>query len=354
MNDIIAEDVEEIIRCGNGLEQFRERTVLIAGANSFRMSYLVYALLVNNKKNNCRTKIVALCRNRARAQERFGEWQEEAGLHLLLQDVRDPVGYGGTVDYCIHAASPAGIRSRQEYPLDTFQANLQGCANLLDFCREKEIKKFMLLSSVDVYGRCGKEGRLKETDIGALDWNYKRNAYACGKRAAETLCTLYHAQYGLPCVIARPFQVYGPGMSLTDGRLHGDIIRQIREKNSILLKSSGTAVRSFMYLKDATLAMLQVLLRGESGGIYNICDEDGECSVYGLAQRYAEAAGKRAGIEFSYDKRDTPEVKEALPAVVGDAARLRALGWKSSTSLKEGICRTMRHYCGAKGEGNDL
>ncbi len=354
MNDIIAEDVEEIIRGGIGLEQFRGRTVLISGADSFLMSYLVYALLANNKENDCRTKIVALCRNGERARERFGEWGKEAGLHLLIQDVRDPVEYGGEVDYCIHAASPAGINSRQEYPLDTFQANLQGCFQLLNFCGKRELKKFMLLSSVDVYGRCGKEGRLKETDTGVLDWNYKRNAYAAGKRAAETMCTLYHAQYGLPCVIARPFQVYGPGMSLTDGRLHGDFIRQITEKNSILLKSSGTAVRSFMYLKDATLALLRVLLCGEGGGIYNICDENGECSVYGLAQKYAEAAGKEAGVEFSYDERDTPEVTEALPSALGDASKLRALGWKSGTSLEEGIRRTMRHYCGEKGENHDL
>lgn len=344
MNNIIREDIEELLAFRKDLCLFQNSTVLISGANSFMMSYLVYVLLENNKKNGGNTSVFALCRNLENAKKRFSMYLDDPNLHFLNQDVRHSIDYEGEVDYCIHAASPAGIRSRQEFPADTFEINLLGCWNLLEFCRQKKIKKFMLLSSVDVYGKIKSQSRLKETDQGILDWNYKRNAYSNGKRAAETLCSLYFEQYRMPCVTVRPFQVYGPGMSLTDGRLHGDFIRQIMETKHIVLKSDGTAKRSFMYLADATHAMLDVFLHGSNGEIYNICDETGECSVRELAEMYMKASGMSGDIEFLYDKRNSPEVKEALSIVIGDATKIKELGWRSMTSLQTGIERTLQFY----------
>lgn len=350
MNEIVEKDIEEILFTRKDLMHFQNSTILISGANSFIMFYLILTLLENNEQNHCQTKIIALCRNGEKARKRFSNYLDNSNLSFLIQDVRQPIEYEGNVDYCIHAASPAGIDSRQESPVDTFQTNLFGCENLLSFCRQKKIKKFMLLSSVDVYGKCQTQERLKESDIGLLDWTYKRNSYSNGKRAAETLCLLYYEQYEMPCVIVRPFQVYGPGMSLTDGRLHGDFVRQLKENNKILLKSDGTAKRSFMYLTDATCAMLDVLFYGENGEIYNICDEKSECSVYELAELYAALSETNAQVEFVYEKRDTPEVKEALSVVLGDAAKLEKLGWKSRTSLANGIERTLHFYRQMDGE----
>lgn len=344
MKDTIKQDVQAILNVKRDWKIFEDAVFLISGANSFMMTYLIYTLLENNKVNGCHTRIVALCRNLENAEKRFGEYMEDPNLSLIIQDVCQPIIYEDRIDYCIHAASPAGIQSRQEHPLDTFLTNVSGCKNLLNLCREKQIKRFMLLSSVDVYGTCQSHERLRESDVGILDWNYKRNAYSNGKRTAETLCSLYCEQYGMPCVIARPFQIYGPGMSLTDGRLHGDFIRQILENNKIVLKSDGSARRSFMYLTDATLAMLDVLLYGHAGEAYNICDEDGERSVRELAELYAATAGDGVTVEFAYDERETPEVKEAISVVLGNSEKLRELGWRGQTALSEGVERTLQFY----------
>ena len=83
----------------------------------------------------------------------------------MIQDVREPVRYDGAIDVCIHAASPAGIQSRQKSRVDTFQINQLGCQNLLELAREKRSQRFLLLSSVDVYGSFGDRKRRKETDI---------------------------------------------------------------------------------------------------------------------------------------------------------------------------------------------
>lgn len=344
MERIIQEDISRMLAERQDLAALENKTILISGANSFLMSYLIYFLLENNRRNHSNTTVVALCRSAEKARARFGYYWGDPYLRVLIQDVREPVDWSGAVDFCIHAASPAGIQSRQEKPLDTFAVNLFGCQRLLELAQKRKSEKFLLLSSVDVYGACQEQARRKEADIGLLDWTYQRSAYSCGKRGAETLCGLYYAQCGLPCVSTRPFQVYGPGMSLTDGRLHGDFICQLQEANQITLKSNGLAVRSFLYLADATLALLDVLLLGTPGGIYNICDESGECSVRELADLYALQWGNGAKVVFRYDQRETPEVKEALSVVTGDSSRLRALGWKNMTSLEEGVARTLAFY----------
>lgn len=344
MNPVIQEDIERLLTQRTDLGRLAHQSILISGADSFLMSYLVYLILENNRRNGADTKLLALCRSRERAEKRFAPYLEDSHLNLILQDIREPIGWDGGADICIHAASPAGIWSRQEKPLDTFQTNLFGCQNLLDAALRKKSARFLLVSSVDVYGTCRKRNRRRETDLGILDWNYARNAYSCGKRGAETLCSLYWAQFGLPCIMVRPFQVYGPGMSLTDGRLHGDFIWQLQKNHQILLKSDGTAVRSFLHILDATHALLDTLFYGKAGECYNICDEAGECSVKDLAALYAAHWGPEASVVFDYSKRDSPEVKEALSVVTGDSGKLRALGWKSRITLEAGIERTLSYY----------
>lgn len=342
MNPVIQEDVEKLLSQRKDLERLGHQSILIPGADSFLMSYIVYLILENNRRNGGDTKILALCRNRKNAEARFSPYIGEPNLELIIQDVRKPLAWNGDINICIYAASPVGLASRWGSALDTFQINVYGCQNMLELALEKRCQRFLLLSSVDVYGEG--TGRRTETDFGGLDWTYQRNAYACGKRGAETLCGLYHAQHGLPCVMARPAQVFGPGLSLTDGRLHGDFIRQLQEHGQIVLKSDGSAVRSFLYLADATNALLDILFYGTAGEAYNVCDETGERSVRGLAELYAAQWGNGAKVVFDESERDTPEVKGALSVVTGDSAKLRSLGWKNETPLETGISRTLRYF----------
>jgi nucleoside-diphosphate-sugar epimerase len=344
VNPIIERDLESILTGGVDISALDQKTVFLSGANSFITSYIVYAILKRNRAANANIRIVALCRSESNAKKRFGEYLSDPHLMMICQDIREPIRYDGDAHYCVHAASPAGIQSRQANPADTYDVNVFGCKNMLEFCREHNTKRFLLISSVDVYGKGLKDGRLIESDMGSLDPLYPRNAYANGKRAAETLCALYSAEYGFSASIARPFQVYGPGMALDDGRLNGDFVRQIIQDGRIVLKSDGSAVRSFMYLSDATSALFTALLRGESGQAYNICDERGEASVFELARYYKNASGANAEVTFDMTARDHVEVTEAPPCVIGSSDKLKGLGWKPAVTLQEGILRTLRYY----------
>ncbi|WP_304635836.1 NAD(P)-dependent oxidoreductase [uncultured Oscillibacter sp.] len=161
MNRVIREDIEGMLTRGD-LDKLAGKSILISGANSFLMSYFIYLLLENNRENGGNTAVLALCRSRENAQTRFGDYFKDPHLRLLIQDVREPVRYDGAIDVCIHAASPAGIQSRQKSRVDTFQINQLGCQNLLELAREKRSQRFLLLSSVDVYGSFRRESAEKK------------------------------------------------------------------------------------------------------------------------------------------------------------------------------------------------
>lgn len=216
---------------------------------------------------------------------------------------------------------------------------------MLNLAVRNQCERFLFLSSVDVYGRMDDNRRLTEDMAGSLDPLNIRNVYSCGKRGAESLCKAYQEKYGLPVYIVRPFQIIGPGPELNDGRLHIDFISQILKNKKIVLKSDGMAVRSFMYIVDAVVAMFYVLLKGRQGEAYNIVMEEGEASVRELAYDMASlVAGERMEVIFDQKFRNTVEVKGALSVVTGDSSKIRELGWRPQYSLCEASARMMSYY----------
>lgn len=345
MNEIIYEDAINIINENLPYERFFGKTVLISGANGYVPAYFVHAFLAMNDYKNAGIKILALCRNKERAEQRFQDYLLRDDFELIIQDVCEPIVVDIEVHIFIHAASPAGIKKRHEDSVNTFLANVKGAENMLELARKKACEWFLFLSSVDIYGQMNNTERLKEDMAGYLDPLNVRNSYSCGKRAAETLCKTYQVKYGLPIFIVRPFQIIGPGPELNDGRLHIDFISQIIEKGEIILKSDGTAIRSFMYITDAIKAMFYVMLLGIPGEAVNIVTESGEVSVKELADMMAGmVADKCVEVVFDYEQRSTIEVTGALSVVTGDSTKLRKIGWKCQYSVAEGSARMMEYY----------
>lgn len=112
-----------------------------------------------------------------------------------------------------------------------------------------------------------------------------------------------------------------------------------------MLKSDGTAVRTFMYITDAVRAMFYVLFYGVPGEAYNIVTEEGEATVKELADLMASlAADKDVKVVFDDTQRNAIEVTGALAVVTGDSAKLSALGWKPHYSISGGAARMMGYY----------
>ena len=337
MNKIIYEDAKNIISENLPYEKLYGKTVLISGANGYVPAYFVHTMIALNDNKAAGIHVLA--------EERFADYIGRDDFELIIQDVCEPIDINREVHIFIHAASPAGIKKRHDDPVNTFLANVKGSENMLNLAIKNPCEYFLFLSSVDVYGRMDNNNRLKEDVAGYLDPLNVRNAYSCGKRAAESLCKAYQAKYNLPVFLVRPFQIIGPGPELNDGRLHIDFVLQIIEKGKIVLKSDGTAIRTFMYITDAIKAMLYVMFYGTPGKAVNIVTEDGEASVKELAGLMAKnISDKNIEIVFDYDQRTSIEVTGALSVVTGDSTKLKALGWHNQYSVAEGSARMMEYY----------
>ncbi len=345
MHYIIEEDILRMIKSNNFLEKLYGKTVLITGASGYVPAYLVYLFMKINEMKTANIKVLALCRNQSKADMRFQQYYSSPNFVLLLQDVCEPVDIDEKIDYIIHAASPAGVTERQKNILDTFNANVQGCYNMFELAHRNDLQGFLFISSVDIYGKIPNTNKHIEHIHGSIDPLNERDVYSNGKRACETMCMCEYIQNGIPVTIARPTQIIGPGIALNDGRLHADFVNQMMSKGEIIIKSDGTAVRSFIYITDAIMGLLYILLYGKKGEAYNVANEENEVSVRGLAEVMAKAyEGEEIAIRFDLAQRRNPEVTHALSVVCANAQKLRYLGWKPQISLEESVKRLIT-YC---------
>src|SRR5262249_32256557 len=147
-NAIVTADLDTILGCGLAFEEFRGKTVLISGASGFLPAYMVETLLYGNERfRGPKTRVIALVRNKAKAETRFRHYLECPELELLVQDVCQPVITDGPIDTIIHAASPASPKDYARDPVGTLSANVFGTRNLLELAQHKQSQVFLFFSS---------------------------------------------------------------------------------------------------------------------------------------------------------------------------------------------------------------
>lgn len=342
---IIEEDLQRIVSCSLPWERFFGKTVLISGANGFVPAYMLEMLLYLNETANAGLRVVALVRNREKATRRFGHLADRQDLTIVVQDVREAYAGPASIDFVIHAASQASPKYFGVDPVGTFEANVIGTQRMLELAHKAGSEGFLFFSSGEVYGQPADPSVLvKEADYGYLDPLNVRSCYAEGKRAGEALCACWHAQFGVPARIIRLSHTYGPGMELDDGRVFADFVANIVAGRNIELKSDGSARRPFCYLADATIAFFMILLLGRNGEAYNVGSEQ-QCSILELAETLCRLFPEKNCRVIRQERKPGDQY---LPSPVQgfqfDLSKINALGWRATTSVKEGFMRTIRSY----------
>ena len=133
----------------------------------------------------------------------------------------------------------------------------------------------LFYSSSEIYGDPTPENiPTPETYRGNVSCTGPRACYDESKRYGETLCVNFARQHGLPIKVARPFNNYGPGLKITDGRVIPDFARNILDGTDIVMLSDGSAKRTFCYVADAVVGYYKILVKGRSGEAYNVGVED--------------------------------------------------------------------------------
>lgn len=309
-------------------ERLRGKTVLLTGATGLIGFELTCALLYANEKRGLGLTVLALVRDEARARQRFaGCLGTDALPRFLVGTVEALPAVEGPVDYIVHGASRTASKDFVEQPVETIHTALAGTKNILELAREKNSAGVAYLSSMEVYGAPERGRKVTEEEAGALSPLLARNSYPISKLQCESLVCAYAGEYGVPAMIVRLAQTFGPEVHPDDGRIFAQFWRCVRERRDIVLRTRGETERSYLYAADAAAAVLTVLLKGRPGQAYNAADEKTYCSIAEMARRVASANG--IGVRFQLE--DSRENGYPAPVYLDmDTSRLRALGWSAA------------------------
>lgn len=340
----IYEDAEFIADTDIDWEKWKNKTVLITGANGFIAYYLVLAFLIRNDVYHDNIKVLGLVRNQEKAAEKYGDILNRDDILLIGQDVCQDMGQIQPADFVIHAASQASPYYFENDPVGTIDANTSGTVNVLEYAVKSKSESVLIISSIKVYGEVRNgQGKIKEEDIGYLDITSYKNCYAQGKRTSETLCASYCRQYGINVKIARPSYIYGAS-SLEDDRVWAQFLANIIKKEDILLKSNGAAYRSFCYVADTARALLMVLMKGENAVPYNIAADHSDTTIRNFAKTAVQVFPER-NMKLCFQNREDEQEPVldfgGITPEILDSSKLQSLGWKGEIDLAEGIRRAV-------------
>lgn len=338
------------------LEALSGDSVLLIGAGGFLGYYFIRAILAwNDKTNGKKIRLTTLSSFRNGIPSWLSVLQKRMDLKVQKRDIaKYTIPKNANYDYLIHAASIASPTFYRQYPIETINANVQGLYRILDYMVEQKkaggaFKGLLMFSSSEIYGDPTPGNIPTPEDYrGNVSCTGPRACYDESKRFCETLCVNYARMYDLPIKMARPFNNYGPGMRITDGRVIADFARNILENRDIVMFSNGTPSRTFCYVADAIVGYLGILVGGRKAEAYNIGVEKPEITMRELADKMTALAKKH----FSYT--GTVVIKQSRDAnYLIDNPQRRCpkidkakseLGYNPQISLDEGLYRTLHWY----------
>jgi GDP-L-fucose synthase len=251
------------------------------------------------------------------------------------------------------AAKVGGIHANNSYPVEFLMGNLLIEANVCRAAYAAGVKRLIFLGSSCIYPRdCPQP--IKEDYLLAGPLESTNRAYALAKIAGIEMCWSYNRQYGTKWLAAMPTNLYGPGDSydLNNSHVLPALIRKTHEAKvagaaEVVLWGSGIPKREFLYVDD--LANALVFLASLDNQRYNVLTAPSQCplinvgtgedlTIRALAEMCAEIVGYHGQFVQDTSKPDGT-IRKVL-----DVSRINELGWRASTSLKDGVNLTYKAY----------
>ena len=246
--------------------------------------------------------------------------------------VRDVVA---EVDVIVNAAAESHVeKSIAEGAREFVTTNVEGTQILLDAIRQAPVERFILFSSSEVYGTAERDPMDEEHPLNP------RSPYAATKAGADRLAYSYFVTYGLPIVIVRPFNNYGP-------RQHPEkvvprFITQALQDRALTVHGDGHASRDWLYVDDdaeAIEAVIAAPLEDVAGEVLNVAT-GADIPVDEIADAVLDALGKPSSL-----KEFVTERPGQVDRHIGSTEKMERLtGWRARTSFEEGLERTIAWY----------
>ncbi len=285
ISKVIEQDLKEISEeLRDYYDKISGKTFLIAGGAGFLGRYLVMSLDYLNEQRLLREpcKVIIL--------DNFitglPEWiSEKNNIKLIRHDISQQIRLDDNVDYIINAASIASPVFYNKFKLETINVGFLGTKNLLDLAKEKKVESFLQMSSSEIYGNPDPAFIPTTEDyLGNVSCNGPRSCYDESKRVGEALVASYADIFNIPAKISRPFNIFGPGIRLDDGRVMPAFVRAALKGEKILLYKKGIQTRTFCYVSNAIVGFFMILLSEGTKEVYNIGADDLEINMKNLAE----------------------------------------------------------------------
>jgi dTDP-glucose 4,6-dehydratase len=238
----------------------------------------------------------------------------------LLEDVEAVVNFAAEshVDRSIADAEPF------------VSTNVQGTQTLLDAAIDANLDRFLQVSTDEVYGEI-LEGVFAEDDC--LN---PRNPYAASKAAADLLVASYETTYGLPTLVTRTCNNFGPRQH--SEKLIPKLVRNAAAGEPLPLFGDGSNVREWIYVDDNCRAIELVLREGIVGEIYNVGTGEERTNLE-VARAILDAVGASEELIEFVDDRPGHDRRYAL-----DSSKIDELGWEPAVSFEDGLERTVGYF----------
>ncbi len=212
------------------------------------------------------------------------------------------------------------------------QTDVYGTFVLLEAARRHQHPRFLQVSTDEVYGDVPAPHRSQEGDPPR-----PRSPYAASKAGGEMQCWAYHETFGVPVLVTRGSNTYGPYQF--PEKIIPLFVTNALDRRPLPLYGSGTAVRDYLYVDDHARGIAMVLARGRVGSAYNIGQGDEPIDGLSIARTVLRLTG--GGDDLIHHVQDRPghDRRYAL-----DITRMRALGWHPSRDFGAGVAETVRWY----------
>jgi nucleoside-diphosphate-sugar epimerase len=207
-----------------------------------------------------------------------------------------------------------------------------GTAAVLEACRRGGVRRVVYLSSAEVYGMP------TENPVTESHPLRPRSPYGAAKAGAERFVEVFAAAYGLEAIILRPFSIFGPGLSRVS--LIGGLLHQALHEPKILV-GDQRPVRDYCFVDDVADAVLRACAAPVAGlGVFNLASGVGT-SVGQVVRGVLEAAGRTLPVQTD-PARLRPAGTDILNLIGSVEAARGGLGWTATTSLVDGLRKTLR------------
>ena len=307
--------------------------ILVTGAAGFIGSHLVEELAKQGYK------VRAFIRYNSRSQ-----WGWLEGLPCLKDievyagDIRDYDSVRDAVrgvDIVFHLAALIGIPYSYVSPLAYIKTNIEGAYNILQAAREEGVKRVVHTSTSEVYGTARYVPIDEDHPLQA------QSPYAASKIAADQMALSYYRSFGLPVVVVRPFNTFGPRQSAR--AVIPTIITQVLAGNEIIRLGNLTPTRDFNYVRDTVWGMIAVGLSEKAvGQVVNI-GSGREISIRDLVGQIESIMGKKIAVEQE-NVRVRPESSEVDRLLCNNRLAYELAGWSPQYTLEEGLWETIRWF----------